>query len=124
MAQAKGQRAASPPPEPGYSAEQGRAHAAPAPPASSDWPAGVPKPDLSGFWKEDCAQSFGLKAAPAGKDLYSISFCGPGGCFEPGKYRPNSAIFGDPSYRVKDAHTIEVLGADGFSTYRRCGDRP
>jgi hypothetical protein len=124
VAQAKEQRAASPPREPGFSIGQGPARPAPAPTPSPQWPAGVPKPDLSGFWKNDCAENFGLKIAPAGKDLYSISFCGPGGCFEPGSYRPNSAIFGDPLYRVKDANTIEVLGADGFSTYRRCGDRP
>jgi hypothetical protein len=84
------------------------------------WPAGQPKPELTGFWKDHCEDDFGLKIEPAGNDQYSISFCGPGGCFEPGTYRPNSPIFGDQRYRVIDANTIEVLGGDGFSTYYRC----
>jgi hypothetical protein len=87
---------------------------------SADWPAGRPKPDLSGFWKDHCEDEHGLKIESAAGGLYSISFCGPGGCFEPGTYRPNSTIFGDHSYRVIDAKTIEVLGGDGFSTYVRC----
>ena len=84
------------------------------------WPAGRPKPMLAGFWKDHCEDDFGLKIEPAGGEQYSISFCGPGGCFEPGTYRPNSPIFGDQAYRVIDADTIEVLGGDGFSTYYRC----
>ncbi len=87
---------------------------------SPAWPADLPKPNLAGFWKDHCEDDFGLKIEPAGGELYSISFCGPGGCFEPGTYRPNSPIFGDASYRVKDAGTLEVLGGDGFSIYYRC----
>jgi len=87
---------------------------------SPAWPAGQPKPNLSGFWKDHCDDGHGLKIELADGGLYSISFCGPGGCFEPGTYRPNSAIFGDESYRVVDADTLEVLGGDGFSTYYRC----
>jgi hypothetical protein len=87
---------------------------------SAEWPADKAKPDLTGFWKDHCEDGHGLKIEPAGGDLYSISFCGPGGCFEPGTYRPNSKIFGDESYRVIDASTLEVLGGDGFSTYFRC----
>ncbi|MCM2257879.1 MAG: hypothetical protein NDJ94_19775 [Vicinamibacteria bacterium] len=84
------------------------------------WPADQPKPNLVGFWKDHCEDEFGLKIETAGENLYSISFCGPGGCFEPGTYRPNSAIFDDEAYRVLDANTIEVLGGDGFSKYLRC----
>lgn len=91
---------------------------------SPEWPAGRPKPNLLGFWKDHCEDGFGLKIEAAGGDLYSVSFCGPGGCFEPGTYRPNSPIFGDESYRVIDADTLEVLGGDGFSTYRRCSAPP
>jgi len=94
-----------PPPKPGDSAE---------------WPADRPKPNLSGFWKDHCEDAFGLKIESAGGDLYSVSFCGPGGCFEPGTYRPNSPIFGDQAYRVTDGDALEVLGGDGFSTYYRC----
>jgi len=87
---------------------------------STVWPPDKPKPDLSGFWKDHCEDDFGLRIDAAGGGLYSISFCGPGGCFEPGTYRPNSSIFGDESYRVVDADTVEVLGHDGFTTYYRC----
>jgi hypothetical protein len=58
----------------------------------------------------------GLLLAGPPEDANSISFCGPGGCSKPGTYRPNSPIFGDPSYRVVDADIIEVLGGDGFAT--------
>lgn len=91
---------------------------------STAWPADRPKPNLAAFWKDHCEDDFGLKIESAGGDLYSISFCGPGGCFEPGTYRPNSPIFGDEAYRVKDANTLEVLGGDGFSTYFRCPSPP
>ena len=87
---------------------------------SPAWPAGRPKPSLTGFWKDHCEDDFGLKIEPADGDRYSVSFCGPGGCFEPGTYRPNSPIFGDQAYRVIDGNTLEVLGGDGFTTYYRC----
>ena len=78
---------------------------------------------LAGFWKStDCTDRFGLAIAPAGR-LYSVSFCGPGGCFTPGTYRPNTPIVGDPQYRVSDENTIEVKGSDGFSKYVRCNSR-
>jgi hypothetical protein len=95
------------------------------PPASASdtsWPADREKPSLNGFWKDQCEDDFGLKIEPAAGGQYSISFCGPGGCFEPGTYRPNSPIFGDEAYRVIDANTIEVLGGDGFAKYRRCSE--
>jgi hypothetical protein len=87
---------------------------------SATWPADKPKPKLAGFWKDHCEDDFGLKIEPASGGLYSISFCGPGGCFKPGTYRPNSAIVGDRAYRVVDVDTLEVLGGDGFSKYYRC----
>ena len=76
---------------------------------------------LTGFWKGSCAENFGLLIEPT-KDAatYSISFCGPGGCFKPGTYRPDSLIAGDPMYRIVDKDTIEVKGGDGFSKYIRC----
>ncbi|MEG4025531.1 tetratricopeptide repeat protein, partial [Microcoleus sp. S13C4] len=76
---------------------------------------------LAGFWKSgDCSHDFGLAIAPAGEGLYSISFCGPGGCFVPGTYRPNSPLVGDRSYRVVNNNTIDVEGRDGFTRYIRC----
>ena len=41
----------------------------------AEWPAGTPRPSLSGFWKTDCHDNFGVKIEPAGRDLYSLSFC-------------------------------------------------
>jgi hypothetical protein len=76
---------------------------------------------LTGFWKNDCAENFGLAIESASEsNLYSVSFCGPGGCFKPGTYRPNTTISGDPEYRVVDENTIEVNGKPGFSKYVRC----
>ena len=76
---------------------------------------------FTGFWKGSCSENFGLVIEPATEStLYSVSFCGPGGCFKPGTYRPNTSLRGDPRYRVLDNNTIEVEGADGFSRYIRC----
>ena len=76
------------------------------------------------FWKKsDCKDRFGIAIAPAGEELYSLSFCGPGGCFEPGTYRPNSKIEGDSAYKIVDENTIEIKGKKGFSTYVRCERR-
>src|SRR5262249_23368560 len=78
----------------------------------------------AGFWKQPgCADNFGLAIAPAGPGIYSVSFCGPGGCFKPGTYRPNTPIVGDSDYRVIDQDTIEVSSLDGFSRYVRCKSR-
>jgi len=88
---------------------------------------GTPDPslNLTGFWKEKCEENHGLHIARAGTDgMYSVSFCGPGGCFEPGTYRPSTYISGDRSYQVISATEIRVLGGDGWATYRRCGDKP
>ncbi|MBE5313807.1 MAG: hypothetical protein H4O13_00205 [Xanthomonadales bacterium] len=77
----------------------------------------------AGFWKEgSCAAEFGLAIAPA-DERYSVSFCGPGGCFAPGTYRPNTKLVDDQQYRIIDNDTIEVTGVDGFARYVRCSSR-
>ena len=83
------------------------------------------KPDpafpFTGFWKTQCAQNFGLVVEPSGvANTYAVSFCGPGGCFKPGTYRPNTTLVNDPSYKVIDENTIDVLSKDGFTRYSRC----
>ncbi len=80
---------------------------------------------LAGFFKPDrCSVGrFGLAIAPAGGGYYSVSFCGPGGCFKPGTYRPNSRIVGDRSYRVINKDILDVGGTSGFSRYVRCPSR-
>jgi len=83
----------------------------------------------AGFWKtNDCTASYGLAIAPAGSPgLYSVSFCGPGGCFEPGTYRPNTTLMNDEKYWVIDLDTIEVGGCGErtglFTRYVRCPGR-
>lgn len=84
-----------------------------------------PSMDFAGFWKEKCEDNFGLDIARVGSSgMYSVSFCGPGGCFEPGTYRPNTFINKDRSYQVVSATEIRILGGDGWSTYRKCGSKP
>lgn len=85
-----------------------------------EWPIDQPKPDLAGFWKTACDDGFGVKIEHAGGDLYSLSFCGPGGCFAPGTWRPNSPIFGDKAYGVLGADAIQLPFGEGFQTYHRC----
>lgn len=81
--------------------------------------------NFTGMWKEKCEQDHGLQIKPIGGDgKYSVSFCGPGGCFEPGTYRPNTFINGDRSYKVVSDSEIQVGGANGFSTYRKCSANP
>ncbi len=75
---------------------------------------------LVGFWKSSCSENFGLAIDAQSEGVYSVSFCGPGGCFKPGTYRPNTPLVGDADYRVVDQNTIEVRGLDGFSRYTRC----
>ena len=71
-----------------------------------------PEPEASGthpfvgFWKDGhCDDDFGLSIAASGPETYSVSFCGPGGCFEPGTYRPNTPIVGDPAYQQHARHS-------------------
>lgn len=77
--------------------------------------------DYSGFWKANCGQPFGLQLKPAGGALYSVSFCGPGGCFEPGTYRPNTPLVGDPDYEMVSSTEMLVKLRDGGSQrYVKC----
>jgi hypothetical protein len=79
---------------------------------------------LAGFWKgDDCRDEWGLAIGPMTETTYYLSFCGPGGCFEKGTYRPETKIVDDPDYKVIDADTIEVKGSDGFTRYVRCPSR-
>ena len=70
-----------------------------------------------GFWKKNCSDNYGLAIEKAGDGLYSVSFCGPGGCR---KSETNTSITNDPAYRIIDENTIEVEGKKGISNYHRC----
>ncbi len=76
-----------------------------------------------GFWKSSVQDEFGLAIGPAGADSYYVSFCGPGGCFAKGEYRPITKLVSDPAYRIVDSNTIEVNGKDGFTAFNRSAGR-
>jgi hypothetical protein len=76
--------------------------------------------EFAGFWKGNCSEAFGLQVMPVNDTQYTVSFCGPGGCFEPGTYRPNTTIKNDELYKVIDSRHIKVWGRDGWSDYYKC----
>jgi hypothetical protein len=80
---------------------------------------------LAGFWKSPTCDSgeFGLAIGPMAPTQYYVSFCGPGGCFEKGTYRPLTTIYNDEHYRVNNENSIDVKGLVGSSTYVRCRSR-
>ena len=77
---------------------------------------------FKGFWKTNCEDAFGLQIMPFEEEgNYSVSFCGPGGCFEPGTYRPLTAIENDPAYEIISHGHIKVVGKGGSRTdYYKC----
>ena len=82
----------------------------------------IPSEDypLAGFWKTSPNNKFGYAIGPNNDGTYYISFCGPGGCFKPGTYMPNSKIIGDPAWEVIDMNTIKLKGIK--DVYRRAPD--
>jgi hypothetical protein len=71
----------------------------------------VPTDDfpLSGFYKDKPSENFGFAIGPNEDGTYYISFCGPGGCFKPGTYLPNTTIVNDKNYEVIDNDTIKFI---------------
>lgn len=79
---------------------------------------------LAGFYKDEgCGDSWGWAIGPANKTEYYISFCGPGGCFAEGTYRPNTTIQNDSNYEVVDVNTIKFKNDEGWTTHVRCPSR-
>jgi hypothetical protein len=76
--------------------------------------------DFTGFWKGNCSDAFGVQIKRQPGNLFSVSFCGPGGCFGPGEWMPNTPIIGDPKYRVINATTLEIEHGQGWDRYTRC----
>ena len=78
------------------------------------------KHDYSGMWKKNCQDEMGLMIKPL-RGQYAVLFCKNDICSEPGAYRPNTRIDGDPLYEVLSATTMKVRYPDGgFSLYRKC----
>ena len=77
--------------------------------------------DYTGFWKRNCEDHVGLHIKRVRTGTYSISLCNPDGCTLPGKYRPNTAIDGDPGYDVVGPSRIRLKDADGgYAAYVKC----
>jgi hypothetical protein len=82
---------------------------------------GVGQPTtFTGFWKVQCTDAFGVQIQPVSERLWSVSFCGVGGCFGPGQWAPNTTIAGDPNYKIIDQRTIEFRG----KRYTKCTSDP
>lgn len=69
-----------------------------------------------GFWKTKCENDFGLAIEKTADGKYSVSFCGPGGCFK----TRSTTIINDSNYRIIDENTIEQREKSGFQRYYRC----
>ena len=79
---------------------------------------------LGGFWKRSPNHDHGIAIGPSNDGQYFVTFCGPGGCFKKGTYRPNTSIVNDSNYRVIDVDTIEVKGKKRkFNKYVRVKSR-
>jgi len=76
--------------------------------------------DFTGFWKARCSDAFGVQIKKQTGNLYSVSFCGPGGCFEPGTWMPNTPIVGDPQYRSISPTVLELKHGDSWERWTKC----
>lgn len=70
--------------------------------------------DFTGFWKEKCENAFGLQVKRGSDGMYSIVFCGPGGCGDDADAR-RTFITGDKRF--------EVVSEDELVEVSRNGDR-
>jgi hypothetical protein len=77
-------------------------------------------PEFTGFWKWRCSDAWGVQIKKQTGNLFSVSFCGPGGCFEPGTWMPNTPIDGDPKYHYINPTTLAIQHGDGWQTLTRC----
>jgi hypothetical protein len=94
---------------------------------AADLDPGTPGPskDFTGFWKTKCGQAFGVSFAhygPAG--LYSIVFCGPGGCGDVEQGR-KTYITGDKHFQVvSEVELIEIRNDGQRDRSIRCTKDP
>jgi len=79
--------------------------------------------DYIGIWKSSCTDYWGVQIKHVDSRLYSVSFCGYGGCFEPGTWQPDSQIEDDPTYQVMSPQEIRI-GRRDDSTYVKCSSDP
>ncbi len=75
----------------------------------------------AGFWKLSCKDEFGLALVAAKPGVYSVLFCGPFACSRPGTFQPDTALVGDPAYRLDDVNQIGFLDKNGnYRLHARC----
>ena len=85
----------------------------------------TPAHPYAGFWKADCRADIGLAIAAAEPGVYSVSLCGPGACYKPGTYSPNTKLVGDDSYKIESSTRMLVKRADGsLMPHERCQSAP
>jgi hypothetical protein len=85
-------------------------------------PIAVAQSNYSGVWKKNCVDELGLHIKPLRDRQYAVLFCKNDQCSEPGAYRPNTRIDGDPLYEVLSATRIKVRDREGtYSIYVKCG---
>lgn len=85
----------------------------------------TPAHPYAGFWKADCRADIGLAIAAAEPGVYSVSLCGPGACYKPGTYSPNTKLVNDDNYKIQSPTRLEVKRADGsFTAHARCNPVP
>jgi hypothetical protein len=83
--------------------------------------------DYTGIWKRECSQRFGIQIKGPRGGPYSVTFCGPQGCFPFNTWMPITSIDGDPDYKIISHTEIGVRRRDdsgGFFMFHRCTDDP
>lgn len=81
----------------------------------------TPAHPWAGFWKLSCKDEFGLALVAAKPGVYSVLFCGPFACSRPGTFQPDTALLGDPAYRLDDVNQIGILDKSGnYRLHARC----
>lgn len=79
--------------------------------------------NFGGFWKEKCTATFGLRIKPVDTPgMYTITFCGPGGCGNEENLR-KTFIKGDKRYLIVSATELQVGSEGKRSTYLKCSDK-
>lgn len=81
--------------------------------------------DFTGFWKTKCENAFGLQIKHIGDEgMYSIVFCGPGGCGDPDQGR-KTFITGDKKFEiVSEDELFEIDRSGGRERSVRCTKDP
>jgi hypothetical protein len=84
----------------------------------------APEPaDLTGVWKADCDDYWGVLITPAPDARYALTFCGLTGCLAPGSWTADTHIAGDPMYAVDSPRRLRIQRRDGgYFDYVKCSD--